>query len=372
MNDRAHSPFIPAEALARQARLASILAAMEQKGENREPASMQALRRMLKGGPEDLESLIERIVAEDLVEEGVSLLRAERRGAEAEAKPLLALLEPLAAKAMARREAGWHLDSHRVLVRLGYAKQGPSLDFDEGDVQAILMQAFRLEGFRLALDLSKRPRPQFHLELPLPAGAGGEAEWAEAVFRREPTDSPEFSMAALNRRLPAGLSFHRWDIHAPYASSVAELAEAFHWRWHCPPDLAGTARQRTSEFLAAVEWIWAKGGKVGGQKQVKQVDLRPLVLDLRWEGDSLFSTTHAGGLEAANPMKVHAAILGLDPAALRGLMRLSLDLRPDPRLAMAERFEPKLKNMYEDAVLLGGASNITLVDDDDDEPIRLG
>jgi len=49
-----------------------------------------------------------------------------------------------------------------------------------------------------------------------------------------------------------------------------------------------------------------------------------------------------------------------------------VDLKPDARVGQAERFEPKLKNMYEDAVLLGGGSNIVLVDEDDDEPIQLG
>jgi hypothetical protein len=62
----------------------------------------------------------------------------------------------------------------------------------------------------------------------------------------------------------------------------------------------------------------------------------------------------------------------LDPALSVGLVRTGIDLKPDLRLDRAERFVPKLKNMYEDAVLLGGGSNIILVDEDDDEPIRLG
>ena len=69
---------------------------------------------------------------------------------------------------------------------------------------------------------------------------------------------------------------------------------------------------------------------------------------------------------------------GRDPgrgaaAAITGLERLALDLDEDPRLLQADRFEPKLHNMYEDAVLLDSGSHIRLVDgDDDDEPIVLG
>lgn len=346
---------------------------MEQGGESREPGSLQALRRALRGEGGDPGVLVESLVAEDLAEEGASLVRAERRGAgESRAKVFAALLEPLAAKARASREAGWQMDSRRLAVRLGYAKEGAALDFDEGDLHAILAQAFRLEGIRLALDLGKRPRPLLRLELPLPAGAGGLAEWAEAVFKTEPSESSEALMARLNLRLPDGVRIHQWEAHASYASPVGELADASHWRWACPPGQVDAARLRTSAFQTAAEWIWEKGGKVEGRRQVKPLDLRPLVTELRWEEEILFSTTRAGCPEAGNPLKLHAAILGLDPAALRGILRLSLDLRPDPRLAQAERFEPKLKNMYEDAVLLGGGSNITLVDEDDDEPLRLG
>jgi hypothetical protein len=179
-------------------------------------------------------------------------------------------------------------------------------------------------------------------------------------------------MGRLNLRLPDGLRILRWEGHAAYASPLGELARASHWRWVCPGELVVAARRRTSVFLEAKEWIWEKGGKVDGQKQVKPLDLRPLVSELRWEGDILFSTTRSAVSDATNPLKLHAAILGLEPSALWGLVRQSLDLRPDARLAQAERFEPKLKNMYEDAVLLSGGTNITLVDEDDDEPIRLG
>jgi radical SAM-linked protein len=346
---------------------------MEEGRENREPGSLQLLRRALHGEPTDHAALIHELIDDELVEEAASLVRSERRNTDGGiTEKIGALLAPLAAKAMERRETGWQFDSRRATIRLGYAKEGEALDLDEGDVHAILMQAFRLEGFRLALDLGKRPKPSLRLELPLPAGAGGLAECAEVVFRVEPLDPPETLIARLNRRLPTGLRIQGWDPLAPYASPLGDLAEASHWRWNCPAERVEGARLRTAAFLAAREWLWEKGGRVEGRKQVKQLDLRPLVTELRWEGEVLFSTTRTGSAQVGNPIKVHAAILGLEPVVLRGLLRLSLDLKADPRLTQAERFEPKLKNMYEDAVLLGGGSNITLVDEDDDEPIHLG
>lgn len=346
---------------------------MEEGRENREPASLQSLRKALQGGSLDAAAIIESLAAEHQVEEGASLVRAGRRGGgQARVEPLASLLEPLVARAAARREATWMLDTRRAAVRVGYSKEGAALDFDEGDLHAIFMQAFRLEGLCLALDLGKRPRPMLRLALPLPAGAGGLGEWIEAVFRTDPPDGPEAVMARLNLRLPEGLRILRWESHAAYASPLSELVQASHWCWTCPGELAIEAKRRASAFLDAGEWIWEKGGKVEGRKQVKLLDLRPMVPELRWEGDVLFSTTRNASPDSINPLKLHAAILGLDPGALRGLLRLSLDLKADPRLAQAERFEPKLKNMYEDAVLLSGGTNITLVDEDDDEPIRLG
>jgi radical SAM-linked protein len=379
VDEQAHSPFIPAEALARQARLAEALAGMAAQAPNREPAPLQELRRFLAAPAEgDLEAgalaIASALGSADLAEEGVDLLRSARRtGADpACVQAATAQLAPLAAKAQVRREAGWQMDSRRTCLRLAYAKEGEALDFDDGDLHALFLQALRLEGFLPALDLGKRPRPMLRVALPLPAGAGGRCEWLELTLRADPPGPADAHLARLNARLPPGLRLHGWEPHPAYASPLGELAERSHWRWSCPAPGLEAARARTEAFLAASDWPWEKGGKVEGRKQAKQLDLRPLVEALRWEGTTLFSTTRTIGAESLSPLKVHAAILGLDPAAMRGLERVSVALRPDPRLAQAERFEPKLKNMYEDAVLLAGGSNITLVDEDDDEPIRLG
>ena len=91
----------------------------------------------------------------------------------------------------------------------------------------------------------------------------------------------------------------------------------------------------------------------------------------QWAGaDLLFQTRMAPG-EAANPRKLLAAILGLD-APVEGMARLGVDLGEDPRLLQADKFQPKLHNMFEDAVLLDSGSNVRIVEEDDEEPIRLG
>ena len=367
---RTHLPVIPAEALARQVRVQAALRAMEAAGPSLEPAALQGLRGMLAGRPTlDLEPLITMLMNPELAEEASELLRSSRRAeVNVEAFGILtSRMTPLAARSRQRRSAAWQLDSRRVLIRLQYAKESAALGFDDGDLHVIFLQAFRLEGVRLALDLGKRPRPLLSTGLPLPAGVGGENEVMDAVLTREPQESPVDLMARLNRRLPEGLRIHQWNSLPGYAAGVGELAVLSHWRWLTPVKVRTQVEQRLAAFMAAEAWPWDRGdAKSGGP-----LNLRHIVQDLRWEDGALCFSTRMGAFLALNPVKVLTAILALDSTCVAGLVRTAVDLRPDARLDQAERFEPKLKNMYEDAVLLGGGSNIVLVDEDDDEPLLL-
>ncbi len=370
VDTRTHLPIIPAEALARQARLQTALQAMEAAGPSLEPAALQGLRAMLAGRPTlDPESLIPMLIHAELAEEASELLRTSRHAAsDGEAAANLASrINPLAMKSRQRRSASWHLDSRRILIRMQYAKDGSALGFDDGDLHMLFLHAFRLEGLRFALDLGKRPRPLLSSGLPLPSGVGGLSEVMDAVLTREPQESPVELMARLNRRLPEGLRIHQWNSLPGYAAGVGELALLSHWRWLPSAKDRIQVEERIAAFMMVEAWPWDRGDAKTGAP----LDLRPIVQGLRWADGALCFSTRMGALLALNPVKVLAAILGLDPTCFLGLVRTGVDLRPDARLDQAERFEPKLKNMYEDAVLLGGGSNIVLVDEDDDEPLLL-
>ncbi len=374
MSSAARPNAIPPEVLAREARLAAAVAAMEQAG-SREAAPLQALRAAVAAGDVIVaDAQVDDLVRDGFAEEALAVLREARRASRG-ADPLEAVRFRLASpaeKAQARRAAAWQLDSRRASVRIAYEKVPPATDFDTGDLQRILLAAFRLEGLRLALDLGHHPRPLLQMGPPLPAGAGGREEWAEVVLQRSPDRPPEALLGALNARLPEGLRLHRWLEQPGYATPVAELAEVSEWTWPCPPERLEEARAATARFLASAAFPWDRAGKVGGQKQEKHVDLRPMVSAMAWEGSRLRFRTPMAAFGATNPLKLLGAVLGVDPADLQGLVREGLTLREDPRLGQGERFEPKLRNLYEDAVLLSGGSNITLVDDEDDEPLHLG
>lgn len=326
---------------------------------------------MLQGDIQwDPASMLAQVEAAGLTEEAEEEVRqALRRGA---APPSLqALTTPLAVLAAGsrrRRAALWQLDTRRARMRGWFAKEGPALAFDEGDVQAIFLQAFRLEGMRLALDLGKRPRPLLGPLLALPSGVGGRAECVDVTFAREPDITTADLGACLNRRLPPGLQWLRWEPLPGYASELLDLAHRSHWSWRVPEDLQDRVQAGVASFAAATTWPWTRKDSAAGVV----LDLKGVVASLTYEDQHLRFSLCMGAHHALNPLKMLGALLGVPPVAIQGLTRTGIDLAPDPRLGLGDRFQPKLKNMYEDAVLLGGGSNITLVDEDDDEPLRLG
>ena len=360
--------------LAREARLAAVLEAMTAVGPSREPAVLRAFREaLIQRQVLQAAALVPDLDRAAMLEDAYAILREARREFtdSEEIRTLTGTLAPLATRVRARREALGQLDARRTSIRFAYAKRPPVLAFESGDLHRILLAALRLEGLLLALDLSQHPRPLLQLGPPLPAGVGGEEEWGEAVFRLPPGDAGPV-LARLALRLPEGLVLHHWEEQPAYATAVAELADSAEWTWPCPPEGLEAARSRVQAFLASEGFPWDRSGKVGGQKQEKSVDLRPLVTAMDWEGARLRVTTPMQAFGATNPLKALGAILGLAPEAIHGLVRTRLQLRADPRLAQGERFEPKLRNLYEDAVMLSGGSNITIIEDEDDEPTRLG
>lgn len=370
MKARTPAPPLPAEALARRERLHRALREAERRGPSAEAGCLQELRRALAGGPlPEAAPWLASVEAAKLAEEAQELLRGALR--EGTPDPRLVelgrALAPLATREHARRADRWHLDTHRTTVRLTYAKELPAADFDEGDLAALFLHALRLEGLPLALDLGKRPRPLVTPALPLAAGVLGAAEQLDLVLRREPAQAPGTLLSDVGARLPEGIRLLGWEPLPAHASPVAERALRAHWRWTVPAALQPGVAAALDRFQAAAAWPWDRGGT-----RAAPLDLRQVLADIAWTGADLAFTSDLQRAPALNPVKVLAAVTGLEAAAITGACRTAVDLAEDARLAQADRYQPKLRNMYEDAVLLTGGSNVVLVDEDDDEPLRLG
>ena len=343
------------------------------------PPSLQSLQRLLAAGPPEPEALgplLADLAREQRLEHGWMLVKQARLDPRTWGD-LQARLKAAADQARLRRLSQWQGDPARRQLRLQFEVRGPAAAAPVSGLAAVLARALMDAGLPVAMGLEKSPRPAVQVGHPLPLQAEGHGEWADAALL-EPVATPLAELPArINAHAPEGLRILQCLLVPTYASKTAELCRRAHWRWSCPPERLEAAQKRMAAFLASDRFELERTGKVDGQKAAKRVDIRPLMEDCRWAGaDLLFQTRIAPGT-AANPRKLLAAIMG--DLGLReletpgpGLARLRLELAEDPRLDQAEKFEPKLHNMFEDAVALGAGGNIRIVEDDDDEPVRLG
>jgi radical SAM-linked protein len=336
--------------------------------------SLQSFLAILAIGPPEPEAfrqLLEALERERRLEHALTLLKQSRpdlgRWAGA-----LAELKAAVAKGRERRMNLWQIDPHRRTLRLCFSVHAPACSLHPPALLASLGRMFLDAGLPLAMGLEKNPRPAVRLGHPLPLEVEGWREWADAVLQEDPGVALEALAAQLNGQAPAGLRVLEVDGVPNHASAVADLCRWGHWQWPCPETLAASAREAVARFAAADRFEIAKAGKVDGQKGARPVDIRPLLLDLRWDGPLLCFRTRIGKGEAANPRKLLAAILAVPAEQIQGLARTEVQLDEDPRLLNEERYAPKLHNMFEDAVLLGSGSNIRIVDEDDDDPVVLG
>lgn len=281
-------------------------------------------------------------------------------------------LETAAASARTKRASLWHLDGDRIHLRIRYARLRPLQDLNPSETLALLGRTLDQAGFTLSLGLGKNPRPMVTLGHPLPIGTEGLEEWADAVLQQRPDGDPGSWRERLNTAAPRGLSFGALEVVPSYASPVLDLSREAHWAWPCPAEHFAGAQTRIAAFLASTSFELEKPGKAEGAKTLKKVDVRPLVTTALWEGTTLQLVLRIRTGEAMNPRKLMGGILGLDPSHIEGLVRRRVVLSEDARIKHAEKFEPKLKNIFEDAVLLGEGGNLTLVDEDEDEPLVLG
>jgi radical SAM-linked protein len=335
--------------------------------------ALSALQAMLAAPPPEgdpLEQLLVELEQEQRLEHALLLLK------EARLDPGLwggfrARLKARVEASRARRMSRWQGDPERRSLRLRFEVLAPACGQHPAGLVALLARTLMAAGLPVAMGLEKSPRPALHLGHPLPLQVEGFSEWADVVLLENVPVALAELPARINAQAPQGLRILECLQVPNFASPVAELCQRAHWRWRCPAEWLERARARMDRFVASERFEIEKPAKVQGQKASKLLDIRPLVAECRWDGtDLLFQTRIAPG-EAANPRKLLAAILDLG-VPIEGLARLGVELGEDPRLLQADKFQPKLHNMFEDAVLLDSGSHIRIVEDDDEEPIRLG
>lgn len=270
-----------------------------------------------------------------------------------------------------RRMSAWQTDPDRATLRLRFSVRAPACEANPAALALLLAGALLGAGLPVSLGLERSLRPAIHLAHPLPPLVEGWSEWADAALAAAPpVTGPELA-GRINAHAPAGLAILQCALVPNHGSPAPDLCRRAQWRWAGPESGRDPDRAALDRFQAAATFEIEKTGKVEGQKGARRIDIRPLLEEIRWQDGELRFATAAGPGEATNPRRLLSAILGREvpPAELA---RLALELGEDPRLAQADKFQPKLRNMFEDAVALGAGGNVRIVEDDDDEPLRLG
>jgi hypothetical protein len=318
-----------------------------------------------------IQGILTRLEAEGLTETALAMLRKQRsRFNMHHAPPWCALrigLEATAEKARRLRLRQGQLDPGRRTVRICFEVRSPASELNPSALLHNLVRVLLEAGLPVAMGLEKAPRPMVTLGPPLPLAAEGLAEWADCVLR-EPSALPvEEWPSRLTAHCPPGLKLLHARLVPNHSSAILELARQARWRWNCPEDLRDLARPRLEAFRRASSFEIEKTGKVDGHKGLKRIEVRAFVLDMAWAEDTLlFSTWLQPGM-APSPLKLLAGILGVDSTRIKGLSRLEVLLAEDARLAEANKYEPKLHNIYEDAVLLESDGPVRRIEEDDDE-----
>ncbi|MBI4911541.1 MAG: DUF2344 domain-containing protein [Acidobacteria bacterium] len=332
------------------------------------PQTWKELEDLLDRGaaPEAITALMPRLEREGGLEQALAILLARHPPRPALAK----LFREALSRQKPQRQAQLHFDPNRVLLRVCYARRAPLAAGSTGAFSALLLDLCLRAGLEPSLSLEKQARPLLHLGYPLPPGAEGLREHFDLCLARAPREPA--LLESLNRHAPEGLRFLSATLLPPHATPVLELARRATWVWPCPAAILPSARAAFEAFTAAEQWSIRKGGKEGGQKVQKEVEVRSLVESLEWEGSSLRLNLRILQGNALNPARLVAGVVGLEPASVTGLVRECVELAEDPKLSHEERFQPKLKNMFEDAVLLREEGNLRILEEDDEDPLVLG
>ena len=334
---------------------------------------LQTFREALKGDCPPEDALLAGLAEQGLMEQALMELKRGRPRLRSGDPWHLARthMEAEVARARERRMLQWQLDPARRSLRFRMEVRSPACGLHPPALQAALAQALLEAGLPLAMGLEKTPRPLVRLGHPLPLGVEGLSEWADAALR-QPSEVPVPDLAAhINPFCPEGLLILEAEQVPNHASPVLELCVEARWAWACPGPLRGMAEARFARFMAADTYEISKIGKVAGHKQAKRVEVRHLVLDAGWTGDQFRFTTRLSAGEALNPLKLLAGVLGLEAGEIHGLIRTGVELAEDPRLCAGEKYETKLHNIFEDAVLLDSAPEGAAAEEEDDEPILL-
>ncbi len=213
-------------------------------------------------------------------------------------------------------------------LRLTFVRGDEAGRLSHREIMRALEQAMREVGLPLAYSEGRRPTAQISIGAPLPLGVTSTCELAD-IFLSERTE-PARLAAALEEALPPGmevLSVQEVGLELPALQTQVRWAE---YEVDVPRGDRSLedVRNAISDILAAESFPWEHRRET----KVLRYDLRPLVLDIRLEGEGDQSYRLAMRLRVNQERSGRAdqvvAALGLDPPLRVHRRRLYVDQTP--------------------------------------------
>jgi radical SAM-linked protein len=190
--------------------------------------------------------------------------------------------------------------------RLCFGKGGKLRFIGHLDFLRAFQAAIRRAALPAAFSQGFNPHLLLSFALPLPVGMESERDYADLTLAEQV--APTEITARLNTANLPGLVVHSARPVENKAAGIVSIADYFfgmengEWGMENGDELAG--------LLSRGEIFVAKKTKKG----VRDVDIRPLIFDLRCEENALFMRLAAGSAQFVNPFTVAALVTDKAPA----------------------------------------------------------
>jgi radical SAM-linked protein len=200
-------------------------------------------------------------------------------------------------------------------IRVRFAKLGDLSAISHLDLMRAFERALRRAGLPLRMSEGFNPHPR----ISFPAALGVGIEGTDEVMEFDLSDwVPKNDVERrLREQLPQGLELKQMELGDPH--KIAQAREAL---FAIQPSAEIAADPRWA--AAAVESLMARAEIPVERKRkgkMKTVNLRPLILSIQHEGETLIARVRAGNEGSVHPEELLVA-LGFDMTAERGEFRI--------------------------------------------------
>lgn len=183
------------------------------------------------------------------------------------------------------------IDPEPIQIRLEYSRKGPAAWLGHLDMMRTMERLIRRAGVPVAWSEGFNPRPQIVFALPAGVGVELEADICELTLQALPTLDLELIPAALNNAAPRGIAFNKIQIVTKEKPSLMAQVREAQYRFYAP----GIGRAVSDLFGSEGPLMVTRHGKKG----TREIDIRPLLLELLACDDDM-ATIRASAGSAAN------------------------------------------------------------------------